>query len=148
MRWTEEEQACRHELARRCAPDQNALALRYAARDTNQEFAEIHGKLLRHAAIGILKQLEGNGEQRFSDALRALENDDNAIYYVMLPNDFIGKDSKLLCPLINPMTRPQVNVTGLLLDLVIEEIKRTANGIKKRKSEIMTAEVIRRLERK
>ena len=95
-----------------------------------------------------MKQMEGKGEQKFSDALRALENDDNAIYYVMLPNDFIGKDSKLLFPLINPMTRPQVNVTGLLLDLVIEEIKRTANGIKKRKSEIMTAEVIRRLERK
>lgn len=144
----EEEQACRDELARRCAPDQQALALRYAARDTNREFAGLHEKLLRYAAIGILKQLEGAGEERFLDALRALDNDENAVYYVPLPNDFIGKDSKLLFPIINPTTRPQANVRGLLLELVTEEIRRAANSIKKKRSEIMTVEVVRRLERK
>ena len=144
----EEERACKAELNRRCAPDQKALDMRYEAKNTNKEFADIHEELLRCAALGILKQLEAKGDLKLTDALRTLENDRDAIYYVSLPTDFIGKDSKLLFPIMNPMTKPQVNVHGLLLKITIEEIKRAANGIKKKKSEIMTAEIIRRLERK
>ena len=144
----EEEQACKAELIRRCAPDQKALDMRYEAKNTNKEFADIHEELLRCAASGILKQLEAKGDLKFTDALRTLENDNDAIYYVLLPDDFKGKSSKSLFPVMNPMTKPQVNVYGLLLKITIEEIRRTANGIKKKRSEIMTAEIIRRLERK
>lgn len=143
----EELKRCNDELARRCAPDWNALGLRYEAKRTNEEFADIHGKLLQCTAATILKQLEEKGNQKFTDALRTLENNPDAIYYVLLPNEFIGKDSKLLFPMINPMTRPQINVSGLLLKITIEEVKRAANGIKRKKSEITTAEIIRRLER-
>ena len=118
------------------------------SRKTNREFADIHEKLLRCAAAGILRQLEERGDTKLTDVLRTLDNEPKAIYSVILPNDFIGKDNKLLFPIINPMLRPQVNVTGLFLKSVTEMIKRSAGGIKKKNSEITTSEIIRRLERK
>lgn len=145
---TEDEKRCTDELSARCASEQAELSLRRMSRKTNREFADIHEKLLRCAAAGILRQLEERGDTKLTDVLRTLDNEPKAIYSVVLPNDFIGKDNKLLFPIINPMLRPQVNVTGLFLKSVTEMIKRSAGGMKKKKSEITTAEVIRRLERK
>ena len=145
---TEDEKRCTDELSARCASEQAELSLRRMSRKTNREFADIHEKLLRCAAAGILRQLEERGDTKLTDVLRTLDNEPKAIYSVVLPNDFIGKDNKLLFPIINPMLRPQVNVTGLFLKSVTEMIKRSAGGIKKKKSEITTSEIIRRLERK
>ena len=145
---TEDEKRCTDELSARCASEQAELSLRRMSRKTNREFADIHEKLLRCAAAGILRQLEERGDTKLTDVLRTLDNEPKAIYSVILPNDFIGKDNKLLFPIINPMLRPQVNVTGLFLKSVTEMIKRSAGGIKKKKSEITTSEIIRRLERK
>lgn len=145
---TEDEKRCTDELSARCASEQAELSLRRMSRKTNREFADIHEKLLRCAAAGILRQLEERGDSKLTDVLRTLDNEPKAIYSVILPNDFIGKDNKLLFPIINPMLRPQVNVTGLFLKSVTEMIKRSAGGIKKKKSEITTSEIIRRLERK
>ena len=145
---TGDEKRCTDELSARCASEQAELSLRRMSRKTNREFADIHEKLLRCAAAGILRQLEERGDSKLTDVLRTLDNEPKAIYSVILPNDFIGKDNKLLFPIINPMLRPQVNVTGLFLKSVTEMIKRSAGGIKKKKSEITTSEIIRRLERK
>ena len=148
-RITDEEIAVyRSELKERCEPEQKALLLKEHAMAANAEFAELHERFVKAVAIGILKQLESNGNIKYSDAVKVLENDQKAIYYVPLPNDFVGKDTKLLFPVINPMIKPQANVSGLLLMIAAEAIKRSASGIKKKKSEILTSEVIRRLERR
>lgn len=139
---------CKERLKGICEQDINALELRKRAKKDNDEFARIHERLIRCAAAGVLKQLEENGNTRFSDALKTLDNETKEIYSVQLPADFIGKGSKLLFPLINPTTAPRINVYGLLLTIVSETIKRSASGIKKKKSDIMTSEVIRRLERR
>ena len=109
---------------------------------------ELHEKLIQTVAIDILEQLEKNGNVKYNDALKVLESDSKAMYRVALPNDFIGKDTKLLFPLINPMYHPQANVSGIFLRCVTEKIQRAASGIKKKKSEITTSEIIRRLMKK
>ena len=136
---------CRSALHERCEQERNSLNLRYESKQNNREFAELHERLLQIAAIDILEQLERKGNVKYNDALKVLENDSKAIYRVALPNDFIGKDTKLLFPLINPMYRPQANVSGIFLKCVTEKIQRAASGIKKKKSEITTVEIKRRL---
>ena len=140
-----EENMCKSALRERCEQERNSLNLRYESKRNNREFAELHEKLLRITAIDILEQLERKGNVKYNDALKVLESDSKTMYHVALPNDFIGKDTKLLFPLIDPMYRPQVNVSGIFLKCVTEKIRRTASGIKNKTSEITTAEIIRRL---
>ena len=139
---------CMNELRKRCEQERHALNLRYESKRNNREFAELHEKLIQTVAIDILEQLEKNGNVKYNDALKVLESDSKAMYRVALPNDFIGKDTKLLFPLINPMYHPQANVSGIFLRCVTEKIQRAASGIKKKKSEITTSEIIRRLMKK
>lgn len=143
----QEATACETQLRTLCEREMVALGHRYEAGKNNREFADAHDRLIRTAAIELLKQQADKGNSKFTDAVKALENDSKAIHSVPLPKTFIGKDTELLFPIINPSFSPQVNVSGLLLTCVVEAIQRSASGIKKKRSEITVAEVIRRLER-
>ena len=93
--------------------------------------------------------MEGQGCDKFVDAIKTLESNSKAIHYAVLPfSAFEGKDALLLFPIIQNSGEIQVVVRGALFDCAVSMAKREAAGIKAKNSEKKTGEVIRRLERK
>ena len=82
----------------RAETSQMRLAKR--AEEKNKEIAELHEKLLSSVTASILKQKEGEGAARFTDAIKSLENNPKEMYYVDLPVPvFSGKATQLLFPI-------------------------------------------------
>ena len=132
--------------ALRAETTQMRLAKR--AEEKNMEIAELHEKLLSSVTASILKQKESEGASRFTDAIKALENNPKERYYVDLPVQvFSGKATQLLFPIAESSSRITIVVRGVLLECAISLAKRTAAVIKGKTSEKLTSEVIRRLER-
>lgn len=124
------------------------MRLAKRAEEKNKEIAELHEKLLSAVTVSILKQKENEGSARFSDAIKALENNLKEMYYVDLPIPvFSGKATQLLFPIAENSGRISIVVRGVLLECAISLAKRTAASLKGKPSEKLTSDVIRRLDR-
>ena len=144
----DEADTCLKELKRITEQDLSEAKKREDAIHDNQAFARLHDKMLHNAAVFILDDLEVHGMIKISDAIKQLENNKKKMYYVPLSHEeFFGKTLMLLFPAVELNGQVQITVRGMLLESVIELIVRCVNGIKKRRAEITTAEVIRRLKR-
>ena len=112
----------------------------------NKEFADIHEKLIRYCAVGVLRSLPATSFTKYNDAIRELETHPKKIYTINLPYDvFSGKGNMLLFQVSENSGAINVTVSGILLRCVTELIKRTATTVKKKKSEITTSEIIGRI---
>ena len=124
------------------------MRLAKRAEEKNKEIAELHEKLLSAVTVSILKQKENEGSARFSDAIKALENNLKEMYYVDLPIPvFSGKATQLLFPIAENSGQITIVVRGVLLECAISLAKRTAAALKGKTSEKLTSDVIRRLDR-
>ena len=142
--------SCRALLARLAEPELRRQQHLLQAERMNLEIAELHSQFISQLAIAILRQLEDHGCVKAMDAIKQLDNNSKATYYVDLPAErFGGKASDLLFLTSETAGTVHVNVSGVLLNCVTELIKRETDAIRgKKKAEKATEDVIHRLGRR
>lgn len=142
-------QSCTDELRAMAAADAAQIDAAECAENRNREVAALHRQLVTCSSVALLREMEGQGCDKFVDAIKTLESNSKAIHYAVLPfSAFEGKDALLLFPIIQNSGEIQVVVRGALFDCAVSMAKREAAGIKAKNSEKKTREVIRRLERR
>ena len=142
-------QSCTDELRAMAAADVAQIDAAECAENRNREVAALHRQIVTCSSVALLREMEGQGCDKFVDAIKTLESNSKAIHYAVLPfSAFEGKDALLLFPIIQNSGEIQVVVRGALFDCAVSMAKREAAGIKAKNSEKKTGEVIRRLERK
>lgn len=140
-------QSCTNELQSMAAVDVAQIATAEDAEKRNGEVSVLHRQLVTCSSIALLREMESQGCDKFSDAIKTLENDTKSIHYAVLPYlVFEGKAALLLFPISQNSGEIQVMVRGVLFDCAIAMAKREAAGIKAKNSDKKTADVIRRLE--
>ena len=102
--------------------------------------------LVQAIAAELLERERAAGSQKYGEALRRLEEERGTVRHVSLPAEpFSGAGSQLVFPVSEQSGTISVPVQGLLLDCVVNCIKRTASGIRPAGRELMTEQVAARI---
>lgn len=113
----------------------------------NRKIANLHLKSLTGIAIEILKQMIDSGFVRAKDAVKHLDANSRESYVVEVSADRFGsKESEFLFLCSNTSGIVHISVKGILLECVIDLIKREVATFR-RSGETSTSEVINRLDR-
>lgn len=145
----QEVQTCREEFLALTKDRQEQRQRLIEAERFNSEISDLHKHFLASITAAILKQLEATGYVRAMDAIKQLESNSKGIYYVDLPaSQFGGKAVDLLFVTSESAGKVHTTVYGILLTCVIEEARREAANLRAKNSDKLTAELIRRLERR
>lgn len=140
---------CKKELKALTEKSIKRQAVSQDAEKANIEIAELHNRFVALLAAKILKDLENNGMEKATDAIKQLEIRKKEFFPVSFPAGiFSGRASDLLFATSESGGMVNVTVYGVLLECVTERISREFDAIRGKNQDKKTIDIIRRLERR
>lgn len=115
--------------------------------ETNKSIAVLHYQMINSIAIGLLEDEDkNNGLTMFWTAIRSLQEHKSDVRNVTVSsNGFVGHEMELMFPVSINVDKMYVPVNKLLLWISLDLAMRAADGLKMKKADIKTEDVIRRL---
>lgn len=118
------------------------------AEKLNSDIADLHASFIARLAAKLLIELESEGYVKVMDAVKQLENHEDIYSVDLIDADFMEGTDGLLFQVHKNSAGGHVIVNGILLDCVIDLVRREARAIHMANSEKRTADVVRRLQRR
>jgi len=114
----------------------------------NDDYAKLHSSFIRAVAGALLRYEASTGEDNFWSAIKDIENNGKSISISFPASDFVGHENELLFPIQVSGNTLHVPANAVALQSAVEYAKRTADGMKVKKSQLRIEEVLRRIERR
>lgn len=113
----------------------------------NINYASLHFSLVKTVSAYLLQNEQKNGELYFWPAIRDIETNAKSTQITLPSSGFVGHENELLFIVQINANEMYVPSNDLLLQSALDYAKRIADGMKVKKSELRTEDVLHRMER-
>ncbi len=125
------------ELRKQIKPELDEAQRIGRAKESNEQFALLHKRLIKRVAAEILLDEFSNGENDAAEVIRKLEEGIWKMRKIRLPSrEFKNQEVKLLFDVLEEGDELYATGTYLLISSVIDYLERSLNGMKKSSKEI------------